>query len=448
MSKKTTQPQPGSWLWESLTSIRLTIVLLLILAAVAVVGTVVPQDQPAAQYLSRFGPGLGNLLVKGGLTSIYYSPWFLAPILLLALNLLACLLHGLPRAIRRSRRHLTAETAAALPERGKFAWPPGTDPGRLVPEIFQEELGRAQHDKLADQEVYFYERGRWRPLGPYLVHLALLLILAGGLIGKFWGVEGRLLLHEGEESANFQLGPMAEQPLGFQVRLDRFQVHYYEQGGTPKEFRSDLTFFQDGKEISKATCRVNEPVTVGGYTLYQSSYGSDAGGSVRLTLRQGETSKTIEAPYHSRVDVPEIGGQILVLKVEGNLQGMGPAVQLAVLKGTGHPQIFWLFKDHPNLANQSGSERFVLDNVPLRVYSIFQVKYDPGVWWVYAGFLLFLPGFFLAFFRPAQRWAVVLEPAPKGGYKGRLLGASPRAREAFELKQERLLELLKKGTVS
>jgi cytochrome c biogenesis protein len=448
MTEKPSQPQPRSWLWESLTSIRLTIVVLLVLAAVAVVGTVVPQDQPPGQYLSRFGQGLGNLLVRGGFTSVYYSPWFLAPVSLLGLNILACLVHGLPRAIRRSRRRLTWEAALSLPERGRFTWAPGLNPVRLAPAIFTRELGRPHHQALPDKEVYFYERGRWRPLGPYLVHLALLFILAGGLIGKFAGVEGRLLLHEGEESSMFQLGPMAEQPLGYKVRLDRFQVQFYEQGGAPKEFRSDLTFFQDNKESIQATCKVNEPVTFGGYTLYQSSYGADTAGPIRLTVRRGESSRSLEAPFRSRVEVPEIGGQIIVVKVDGNLQGLGPAVQLAYLRGSGHPQIFWVFKDHPELADQPGPEHFVLESVPLQAYSVFQVKYDPGVWWVYAGFLLFLPGFFLAFFRPAQRWAVVLEPTPKGGFKGRLLGVSPRAREAFAATQERLLELLKKGTLS
>ena len=65
---------------------------------------------------------------------------------------------------------------------------------------------------------------------------------------------------------------------------------------------------------------------------------------------------------------------------------------------------------------------------------------------MYAGFLLLLPGFYLAFFRPGQRWAVVLEPTAKGFVQGRLLGAGPRAREDFAVRQERILEMLKRGS--
>jgi cytochrome c biogenesis protein len=86
--------------------------------------------------------------------------------------------------------------------------------------------------------------------------------------------------------------------------------------------------------------------------------------------------------------------------------------------------------------------------IPLGYYSVVQVKRDPGVGWVYAGFLLFLPGFYLAFFRPAERWALVLEKTSQGRWKGRLLGASPRHREEFAARQERLLAALKQGTPS
>jgi hypothetical protein len=84
MVKAPAQISPKSWLWGSLTSIRLTVFLLLILAAVAVIGTVVPQDQPPGWYLRRYGDGLGGLISGGGLARIYYSPWFLGPMGLLA----------------------------------------------------------------------------------------------------------------------------------------------------------------------------------------------------------------------------------------------------------------------------------------------------------------------------------------------------------------------------
>jgi cytochrome c biogenesis protein len=431
-----------------LTSIRLTVFLLLILAAVAVIGTVVPQNQPPNQYFSRYGEVWGELLWRGGFTGVYFSPWFLGPISLLALNILACVVHGLPQAVKRAWRPLTVEAALTLPERGQITWPAGVDPQPFIAATLSRELGRCRHETLPDQEIYLLERGRCRPVGPYLIHVALLLILAGGLIGKFWGVDGSLAILQGEVAGAFQVGSREEKPLNFQVRLDKFQVSYYEPGGSPKEFRSDLTFMQDGREVSRATCRVNEPVSFGGLTFYQSSYGSQATGPVRLKVELGDLNQSIDAPVRQPADLPGGRGRVIPMKVDGNFQGYGPAVLLAFSSGAGHPEVFWTLKDHPKLGQQPGPYRFTVESIPFGYYSVFQVKRDPGVGWVYAGFLLFLPGLYLAFFRPVERWALVLVKTPKGKWQGRLLGASPRHREEFAARQERLLMELKRGTPS
>ncbi len=444
MPEKSPPPPANSWLWTSLTSIRLTVILLLVLAAVAVIGTVVPQGEPAGFYMQRFGPNWGGLLVHAGLAAVYYSPWFLAPVALLALNILSCVIHGLPQALRRSLRPFTAEAALALPERAKFTWRAERGAANRVAALLRPELGRPRRESLADKTVLLYEKGRLRPLGPYIVHLSLLLILAGGLIGKFWGIEGQLLLNTGDEASAFELGPRTKQPLNFQVRLDNFQVQFYDQGGTPKEFRSDLTFIQDGRSEHQV-CRVNYPVTFGGYTFYQASYGSEPSGAIGLKACQGDDCRDLEVQPMRRVELPWNDAKLLVIRADGNLQGLGPAVQLAYQSGPGHPQILWVLKDHPKMSQASGPVRFTLTSLPFRYYSVFQVKHDPGVWWVYAGFILLLPGFFIAFFLPRQRWAVVLEPAAAGGFKGSLRGRSPRAREAFAARQEKLMEMLKGG---
>jgi cytochrome c biogenesis protein len=431
-----------------LTSIRLTVFLLLILAAVAVIGTVVPQNQPPNQYVSRFGEVWGQLLWLGGFTQVYFSPWFLGPISLLAANILACVVHGLPRAVKRAWQPLSVETALTLPERGQITWPAGVDPQPLIAATLSRELGHCRQETLPDQKVYFLERGRFRPVGPYLIHIALLLILAGGLIGKFWGVDGRLGIDQGEVAGAFQVESRVEKPLNFQVRLDKFQVSYYEPGGSPKEFRSDLTFMKDGREVSRAICRVNEPVTFGGLTFYQSSYGTQATGPIRLKVQLGDLSESIEAPLRQPADLPGGRGQIIPMKVDGNFQGYGPAVLLAFSPGSGHPQVFWTLKDHPELAEQPGPYRFTAESIPFGYYSVFQVKRDPGVAWVYAGFLLFLPGLYLAFLRPVERWALVVAKTSQGRWQGRLLGASPRHREEFAARQERLLTELKRGIPS
>ncbi|MEW6387284.1 MAG: cytochrome c biogenesis protein ResB [Thermodesulfobacteriota bacterium] len=444
-----------SRVWGSLTSIRLTVFLLLVLALVAIIGTLLPQGEPLDFYLARYGNSAGAFLWRFRLTQIYYGPWFLGPLSLLAANLLACLVHGLPQALSRVSRPFTGEVAAALPERGRFSWPAEVDPHGAVVTAFRQELGRPRRLVFPDQEIYLVECGRFRPLGPYIIHLALLLILVGGVLGKFWGLTGSLALGQGETAQTFVKDPRRpEQALNFQVRLDRFQVRFYPSG-VPEEYRSDLTFLQDGREVRRAICRVNDPVSFGGLTFYQSSYGAQPTGPIRFKVCRGEDCHPVEAPWRRRVELPGGQAQIIALRLEGDLQGLGPAVQVAYKRGPGHPQIFWVSQNHPELAGKPGSPfwqpdeyRLTLTDLPFRYYSVLQVKKDPGVWWVYGGFILVLAGLFLAFFRSPQRWALILKKGEDGSWAGRLLGSAPRAREAFGERLTRLKERLKKGAGS
>lgn len=410
---------PGR-LWKTLTSLRLTLMLLILLALVSLVGTIRPQ--------------------------VFDSVWFLAPLGLFALNLTACLIRGLPEAVRRSRRGLTPAAALALPDRARFTWPGNPDPHSQVEQALRRELGRVQKDGGEEQTVYFWERGRFRPLGPYVVHLALLVILAGALMGKFLGVQGRLILNEGETAQKF-ISEGREAPLDFDIRLDRFQMLTYPDG-TPREFRSDVTFSGPGNSPRPAVVRVNEPATFGGLTFFQSSYGH----VVRLEVKEGQDSRVLEAPVGQTVRLP--GGRAwvrvleyepdLAMPMDGQVRRLGPAARVAYGDGEGHPVIFPVLKNRPELADkQPGPQRFFLQEA--RYFSVLQVKRDPGVWWVYAGFALLLPGFYLAFLRPAERWALVLDRTTTGAWEARLLGAAPRAQEAFQNRLRRLEALFGKG---
>ena len=260
-------------------------------------------------------------------------------------------------------------------------------------------------------------------------------------------MEGQLNLREGETAQDFTSGDQ-EKPLDFQAHLDRFQVLYYPDG-TPREFRSDLTFTQPGKAPKQAVCRVNEPVSFGDYTFYQASYGN----VLRLEVKAGENSRIVEAPVGQTMLIP--GGQThfrvleyqpdLIMPGEDQEKRLGPAARLVYWEEDGRPRLVMVLENHPELTDQhqSGPFRFSLKGT--KSFSVLQVKHDPGVWWVYAGFLLLLPGFYLAFLRPAERWALILGPNKRGAWEARLLGAAPRAKETFQDRLERLRELLKKG---
>jgi cytochrome c biogenesis protein len=189
--------------------------------------------------------------------------------------------------------------------------------------------------------------------------------------------------------------------------------------GAPKEYKSILTVLENGVAVpayTHARVIVNDPLTYKGFTFYQSSYGqADEGGehyltltprsgtgSRRLTLHEGETVslgdgtsvKLLETTQEVRQFIPELNG---------------PAARIEVTSRGGAPQVFEVFRDHPEINAQRGDELiFGYEGSNARMYTGLQVAKDPGVWFVWLGCGLMVVGLFIAFFMSHKRvWIVV-----------------------------------------
>ena len=90
---KTTKTKGTNWtakIWDFLTSLKLVVLLLLILSAVSIAGTIIQQNKPLQMYYRSYDPGTVDLFNKLGLFDMYHSWWFVACLALLALNITAC----------------------------------------------------------------------------------------------------------------------------------------------------------------------------------------------------------------------------------------------------------------------------------------------------------------------------------------------------------------------
>ena len=109
-----------SALADSLSSVRLTITLLIIVSVASIFGTVIPQNGTPEEYLRIYTASTYKILWILGFLDMYHAGWFVFLLALLSLNLIVCSLRRWPSV----RRFLSPPDVR--PEEGQWkAVPPG-----------------------------------------------------------------------------------------------------------------------------------------------------------------------------------------------------------------------------------------------------------------------------------------------------------------------------------
>src|SRR5512136_3155161 len=77
-------------LWAGLSSVRLTIPLLIVLAVASIFGTLIPQNGTTEEYLRIYKFSTYKILRILGFLDMYHAGWFIFLLALLSLNLVVC----------------------------------------------------------------------------------------------------------------------------------------------------------------------------------------------------------------------------------------------------------------------------------------------------------------------------------------------------------------------
>ncbi len=270
----------------------------------------------------------------------------------------------------------------------------------------------------------------------YFIHLSVLIILVGAIIGSLFGFKGIMNIIEGEASNTVMLSRGHERlELPFAVRCDAFSISYYETG-TPREYRSDLTILKGDEEILQTPIRVNHPLTYGGITFYQSTYGSFLT-SLDLEIRDTESGRTWTKNMRMRTPetLPGTTDQIQVMDYREDIAQLGPIVIMAMLReGEEATGAYVLVNDPDFHGNRISNYHFAIQEAETARYTGLQVKSDPGVWVVYVGFSALLIGIILAYYMSHRKIWVVAEPSRQfpGRTQVTLGGRANRNPLAFE----------------
>jgi len=303
-------------------------------------------------------------------------------------------------------------------------------------------LKPTQVDKK-NAHYFFAEKGKYSRLGMVFVHISILFILGGGLIGTIWGFDGQMNVVEGATSDTVLLyGGTGTKKLGFGVRCDNFTVDFYETG-MPKEYRSDLTIVEGERKVMSGSVRVNHPLTYKGLKFCQATYGVAGMDNFRVVIQNNSTGKktVLTLGLMQKVPIPESTVSFAIAKYVPNQGRRKPAVLGVLLEPGKAHDIFWIEK---NERKEKGDFTFTLRDFDKRYYTGIQVSKDPGVPLVWTGFFLILAGFILSLFFVHKRvWLRIV--AERGGYEISLAANISKNKKAFKEKLEGLIGTFQQG---
>lgn len=429
--------------WDFFCSLKLAISLIISLAVTSIIGTIIPQaPNIPEQYLQSISQSKLQLYDKLGFFDMYHSWWYILLMYLFTVNLVACSMKRLPRVwkivtepalILDDGLEKTLSLTRDLKMKGNLSALKDTFSGFLAKEFAAPVITEK------DGEVHLYaQKNPWCRLGVYVVHLSIIIIFIGAIVGSLFGYKAWVQITEGASESKVLGKNNKPIELGFAVRLEKFSVAFYETGA-PKEFKSILTVLENGQPVAgyaNLPIVVNDPLTYKGITFYQSSYGpATEGGTFFFTVKERKGGQPVKIAARQGESVQLPGGA--TMHVTESTQDVrqfipqmsGAAARIEVHPPGKQPENFIVFRNFPNLDEERGGDLiFSFDGSDEKFYTGLQVAKDPGVNVVWTGCTLMVVGIIMAFFMSHKRiWVRI-------GSNGRVVvaGSASKNQPAFQ----------------
>ena len=258
-----------------LRSMRFGLLLLVLIAACSVAGTVIPQGREIAWYAQTYQSFHGTILLLG-LNRVFESWYFIVLLVLLCLNLSLCSLLRIRSVVKASKGE--TERAAGLPDAVRLS-PEGV-------EKLREHLdGMRCKSETIDGATVFRKHvvGRY---GTFITHLSILLTVIFGALALYTPTV---------VDRDCMPGESIFMEDGTEIYVADFRIAD-ETGRLDYQSHVQVTL-PDGRRSETAELKVNHPFSFGPYKLFQQTFGTT--GSVTVTNPDGSEFVS----YVSRGDV-------------------------------------------------------------------------------------------------------------------------------------------------
>lgn len=408
---------------QILGNLQVAVILLLVIAVSSGLGTFIEQDQSTSFYevsypVSKpiFGFITSELIFGLGLNHVYTTWWFVLLLVLFGSSLMSCTFSRQVPSLKLARlwkyrnnpENFNAVEMSFVINRGSLS--------------SASFLLKQNGYKVLQQGPFVYAyRGLIGKIGPIIVHLSIIFILIGSLLGLLFGY----IVQEVVPTGNiFHLqnsigsGVLSYIPQDFEGYVKDFKITYTEEGSID-QFYSDLSILNnDGKEESNKIIYVNEPLRFHDVSFYQTDWGIVG---VKLTIDGIRDFQVILKPIN------EGGSRFWLGSIP--IGNKADSLLLVFQDLTGR---FQLYNSRQELLseNEVGDKLFI-DGHSVRVTNIItstglQIKSDPGINLVYFGFMLLIISVALSYISYDQFWAL------KNGNSLYLSGQTNRATYSFQ----------------
>lgn len=432
----------GRAIWGLLTSVDFAVAQIVVLVLMSVVGMTIrqlpffafrsPADYATAmdaihvRYDPVFGTGLVALLERAQVFQVFSSWWFSASLVVLTISIVCCTLDRTPRLWRQGRDIRVVQPDPfydpRLPDRAAMD---GLTPDAVRAVLRANRFGIRVETAESGTTYLYGDRHRWTKMATLLTHTGLVTFLLAAAVTSRFGFESGILLASGESQPVTAIGTpglIVVKSLGFAAPR--------REDGSFADFTTDLAVYRDGRELARKVIRVNDPLSVAGFTFHQNGFRPapdlivrDARGRVLWDGPYALTDSVAGQP-HGLFSVPgrDVGLEMLLTKTADETTGiLFLPYRLVGTLPDGSPDIRTLAPFFVALGATGGSADtdFFVELRGIQGATVLIAKRDPGQGLVWLAFGSLIGGLLITFYLPRRRVWARLDPAGRLAIVGR-----------------------------
>ena len=389
-------------IFRTIADLRFSIFILLLISFCSIAGTVIEQDQSVEIYKTNYPltkPVFGFLtwdrILNLGLDHVYTTWWFFLLIFLFGLSLISCTFLQQFPSLKIARRCQFFRTTNQF-----YRLKISTILNEILLNKILSQIQQKQYSIFHQKNMVYCYKGLIGRIAPIMVHLSMILILLGTIVGSLFGFKAQEIVPKTEHfhiqnilsSGQFTVIPETS------ARINDFWISY-TKSKTISQFYSDISVLdEEGNELERTTISVNSPLVYKGIYYYQTDWNL-------IGLRfQNETNEILEYPL---INALNNQNKIWLTWVSKN-SSLDKGIIAIIDNLEGYCSIYE--ETGKFLGNLEVNESLNFDG-PITLLEIIsstglQIKIDRGIPIIYSGFFLLMISTLISYITYSQIWIV------------------------------------------